>query len=102
MEIRPCDKPVTPRNDTVIVPQPQGIGSAFSAAIGAFCNTTPPIMQRMLQTGWRWLAGSRSKQHAQDVEIQMQCRLQLSAMRRSSNLLFSNHAVSVFPILIDI
>jgi len=92
------------RNDTIIVPQPMGIGSAFSAAIGAFvtvCHAADNVAHIANDLA---LAG-RIKAENMRESVKIQDSMQIAQLRHAQAqqlAALQARGIQVDPDLIDI
>lgn len=92
------------RTDTVIVPQPMGIGSAFSAAIGALVTVCHAIDNTAHIANELSLAGRFKAQNMRE-SVQIQDSMQIAALRHAQAqqlATLQSRGITVDPDLLDV
>ncbi len=92
------------RTDTVIVPQPMGIGSAFSAAIGAVV-TLCHAADNVAHIGNELALAGRLKAQNMRESVYIQDSMQIAALRHAQQqqlAALQERGISVDPDLIDV
>ncbi len=93
-----------PRNDTLIIAQPAGIGSAFSAAIGAFV-TTCHALDNVAHIGNELALAGRIKASNMRQSVEIQDAMQIAQLRHAQAqqlAALQERGISVDPDLIDV
>lgn len=97
-------KPQAPRNDTVIIAQPAGIGSAFSAAIGAFV-TTCHALDNVAHIGNELALAGRIKASNMRQSVEIQDAMQIAQLRHAQAQQLAQlqaKGITVDPDLLDV
>lgn len=97
-------KPQAPRNDTVVIAQPVGIGSAFSAAIGAFV-TVCHAADNIAHVGNELALAGRIKATNMRKSVEIQDSMMIAQLRHTQAqqlATLQQRGITVDPDLIDV
>ena len=92
------------RNDTIVIAQPAGIGSAFSAAIGAFV-TTCHALDNVAHIGNEIALAGRIKASNMRQSVEIQDAMQIATLRHAQAQQLAQlqaKGITVDPDLLDV